>query len=272
MKATILGCGYVGSEVARLWQHQGHIVTATTTSPERLADLATVAGRVILLKGDQPEALQESLANQDCLLVSIGAKRGASYHDTYWLTAQTLVQVLPHTAIQQVIYTSTYSVYGNHQGAWVSEATPVQPATDNAKIMAAAEQTLLSFSHASCRVCVLRLGGIYGPGRTLARIFSRAAGTTRPGQGLEASNWVHRDDIVRAIDFAQTRQLQGLYNLVQDDIPTVRELIAGVCDRNHLPPVTWDNSQPSDRPYNARVSNQKLKAAGFNFTHTTFDE
>jgi nucleoside-diphosphate-sugar epimerase len=272
MKAMILGCGYVGQEVARLWQQQGHEVTATTTSPERLETLETVAQRVILLKGDQLEALQEKLADQDCLLVSVGPKRGASYRDTYLLTAQTLANILPQTSIQQVIYTSTYSVYGDHQGAWVTEESPVRPTTDNGKIMAEAEQTLLNISQAARRVCVLRLGGIYGPERTLERIFSRTAGTTRPGQGQEASNWVHRDDIVRAIDFVQTHQLQGLYNVVQDDIPMIRELIAKVCDRNHLAPVTWDSTQSSDRPYNARVSNQKLKTAGFTFLYRTFDE
>lgn len=267
-KVAIIGCGYVGKEVARLWQQQGLTVTATTTSPERVEELQTVADRVRVLKGTDPEDLQDCLLDQQRVLVCVGSKRGANYEETYLGTAKTLAQVLPNTQVQQLIYTSTYSVYGQHHGAVVTEETTVQPATANGEVIAATEQTLLGLSGA----CVLRLGGIYGPGRTLARIYGRAAGQTRPGSGGEWANWIHRSDIVGAIEFARSHSLSGIYNLVQDEIPTVRELIDRVCDRNHLAPVQWDPSQPSARPYNAKVSNAKIKAAGYQLAHPNFFE
>ena len=116
----------------------------------------------------------------------------------------------------------------------------------------------------------LTISRIYGPGRTLAKIYGRAAGTTRPGKGDERSNWVHLDDIVGAIDWARRHQLSGLYNLVQDEVPKVRELIDAVCQRHDLEPVQWDETQPSSRFYNARVSNAKLKATGYQFVHPRF--
>ena len=119
---------------------------------------------------------------------------------------------------------------------------------------------------------MLRLGGIYGPGRTLERIYRRAAGQTRSGAGTEWANWVHRNDIVGAIEYVRAHALSGIYNLVQDEIPTVKALIAEVCDRYNLDPVQWDPSQPSARPYNARVSNAKIKAAGYKFLHPRFFE
>ena len=82
---------------------------------------------------------------------------------------------------------------------------------------------------------------------------------------------IHLDDIVGAIALAQEQGLQGIYNLVQDSPTTVKQLIDLVCQRHQLPPVTWDASQPSTRPYNARVSNQKLKDAGYRFQHTTLE-
>ena len=267
-KAAIIGCGYVGKEVARLWQQQGLTVTATTTSPERLEELQTVANRVHVLKGTDPGALQDCLTDQQVVLVCVGSKRGANYEETYLGTAKTLAEILPNTQVQQLIYTSTYSVYGQHHGAVVTEETPVQPATENGKIIAKTEGTLLALS--CLNVCVLRLGGIYGPDRTLARIYSRAAGQTRPGSGSEWANWIHRSDIVSAIEFARSHSLSGIYNLVQDEIPTVKELIDRVCDRNNLAPVQWDPSQPSARPYNAKVSNAKIKAAGYQFIHPKF--
>jgi nucleoside-diphosphate-sugar epimerase len=132
------------------------------------------------------------------------------------------------------------------------------------------EQVLLSAVTEQRQVCIFRLGGIYGPGRELAKIYGRTAGTTRQGTGQEASNWIHLEDIVGAIDWAQCHELSGLYNLVQDEIPTVRDLLDRVCQAHHLVPVQWDATQPSARPYNVRVSNQKLKAAGYTFRHPTF--
>lgn len=271
MKATILGCGYVGTAIAKRWQDQHHAVTATTTTPEKAFSLQSIAERVAVVKGDEADKLRQVLADQNVLLVCVGAGRQASYQQTYLATAQTLASVLPQTAVEQVIFTSSYSLYGDHQGAWVNETDKAKPATTNAEVMAATEQTLLAAATEQRRVCIFRLGGIYGPGRELARIYARAAGSTRPGSGAEGSNWVHLEDIVGAIDFAQQQHLNGIYNLVQDEVPTVRELIQRVCQAHQLDPVIWDESQPSRRPYNVRVSNQKLKQAGYRFRHPSFE-
>ena len=146
---------------------------------------------------------------------------------------------------------------------------PPKPITDNGKIIERTEETLLSAASPQRKVCVLRLGGIYGPGRTLEKIYSRAAGTTRPGKGEEGTNWVHLTDIVSGIEWARSHQLSGLYNLVQDEVPTVRELLEQVCDRYNLASVTWDASQPSTRK-NVRVSNAKIKSTGYTFAHPNF--
>ena len=270
MNVAIIGCGYVGTAVAQRWRTQGLSVLATTTRAERMSELASVADRVEVLLGADAERLRTVLADRQVVLLCVGSKRGANYTDTYLSTAQTLAQVLPDTGVQQLIYTSVYSVYGQHDGAWVTEDMPAAPATENGKIIAAAEQTLLETATPQRQVCILRLGGIYGPGRTLEKIYRRAAGSTRPGKGNEGSNWVHLDDIVGAIDWVRQHRLSGVYNLVQDEILTVRELIDAVCQRHHLNPVQWDESQPSARPYNVRVANAKLKRTGYQFVHPTF--
>ena len=270
VKATIVGGGYVGKEVARLWQQQGLTVTVTTTRPERIDELQTVADRVRVLTGTDIEALQDCLADQQVVLVCVGSKRGANYRETYLGTAKTLAMVLPNTQVQQLIYTSTSSVYGQQRSAVVTEETPVQPVTENGDAIAQTERTLLELL--GLRVCVLRLGGIYGPGRTLAKIYSRAAGQTRPGTGDAIANWVHLSDIVGAIEFGRQHNLSGIYNLVQDETPTVRQLIDTVCQRYDLAPVRWDPSQPSARSHRARVSNAKIKAAGYQFRHPHFFE
>jgi nucleoside-diphosphate-sugar epimerase len=270
MKAAIIGCGYVGRQVAQCWRAAGLTVTATTTTRERVPELESVADRMVVLSGSDAAALQACLSDQQTVLVSVAAGRGGDYAETYLGTAQSLAAILPQTSVQQLIYTSTCSVYGQQHSALVTEATPINPTSENARLSAAAEQTLLQAARPNLKVCILRLGGIYGPGRELAKIFSRAAGATRPGNGQEPSNWVHLDDIVGAIEFAHTHQLQGIYNLVQDQIPTIRALIDTVCQQHQLAPITWDPTQLSARSYDARVSNQKLKAAGYRLVHPEF--
>jgi nucleoside-diphosphate-sugar epimerase len=266
MKVTILGCGYVGVAVARYWQQKGDwVVTATTTRSSRVSSLEAIAQQVAIVKGNDTKRLKSILQNQEVILLTMGA-RGASYEETYLQTAKTLVALLPELpSLRQAIYTSSYAVYGDRQGQWVDESSPVAPANANAEILAQTEQVLLAATRENFKVCILRLGGIYGEGRELVKIFGRAAGTTRPGQGQDASNWIHLADIVGAIDFALQHQLQGIYNLVDDSHLTTGELLAGVLEKHGLPPVIWDASQPSQRPYNAKVSNQKIKDAGYQF-------
>ncbi|MEO1133286.1 MAG: SDR family oxidoreductase [Cyanobacteria bacterium J06639_1] len=266
MKIGILGCGYVGLAVARLWQQMGVSVRVSTTTPARLPELRAIASEALVLRGDDRSALTSFLGDRQVVLLSIGAPNARAYEATYLNTATAIAAVVPHCpALEQLIFTSSYSLYGDRQGAWVTEETEVMPSTPNAEIMAATERALLAAATPSRKICILRLGGIYGPGREISKIFSRIAGQTRPGRGDEASNWVHLDDIVGAIDFARDRSLNGIYNLVNSHPLTVKEVIDLALAKRNLPAVTWDASQPSTRPYNIRVSNQKLRDAGYAF-------
>ena len=269
MNVAIIGCGYVGKAIAHHWHHElGFNVTATTTTPERVATLEEVAQRVVVVKGDDSSGLLSVLQDQETVLLSIGAKNADVYEQTYLHTAQTLVSVLKQApTVRQVIYTGSYAVYGDRGGAWVDESSPVAPANSNGQILAQTEQVLLSASRDNLNVCILRLGGIYGPGRELVKIFGRVAGKILPGDGSDTTNWIHLDDIVATIEFARSNRLQGIYNLVDDAHLTRYELLEMVCQHYYLSKVIWDSSSNSDRPYNARVKNQKIKDAGYQLIH-----
>jgi nucleoside-diphosphate-sugar epimerase len=268
MNIAIIGCGYVGYAIAQYWQQNSFFVlTATTTTPERVPALQSVA-KTLVVSGNDPEALQSVLQNQDVVLLSVGAKNANVYEETYLHTARNLVSVLRQIpSVRQLIYTASYSVYGDRKGAWVSEETPVAPANSSGEILSQTEDVLLSAESENLRVCILRLGGIYGPNRELVKIFSRVPGTTRPGNGEDVTNWIHLDDIVGAIEFVRQHNLQGIYNLVDDAHLTSRELLATLLTKHNLPQVIWDSSQTSNRPYNAKVSNQKIKEAGYQLIH-----
>ncbi|WP_413198988.1 SDR family oxidoreductase [Nostoc piscinale] len=269
MNIAIIGCGYVGCAVAKYWQQKmTFIVTATTTTPERIPELQTVAQKVVIAKGNNAATLQSVLQNQDVVLLSVGAKGANLYEETYLETARTLVEILPKLPnIRQIIYTGSYSVYGDRNGATVDEDTPAEPTHASGIILHETEKLLLSATSEKLRVCILRLGGIYGNNRELIKIFSRASGTTRPGNGKDVTNWIHLDDIVSAIEFARQHHLNGIYNLVDDAHLTSQELLDTLFAKHNLPTVQWDSSQPSNRPYNANVSNQKIKDAGYKLIH-----
>lgn len=269
MNIAIIGCGYVGYAAAKYWkQNNDFVITATTTTPSKVETLQEVANKVEIVQGSDNKALKAVLQNQDVVLLSVGAKSRDGYEETYLKTAENIVSVLKQNpTVKQLIYTASYSVYGDRNGDLVDEETPTAPNNTNGEILNQAEQILLSASSENLRVCMLRLGGIYGEGRELIKIFSRAFGQTRPGDGEDITNWIHLDDIVGAIEFARREQLSGIYNLVDDAHLKSKELIGNLCQKYDKPNVVWDASQTKTRAYNSIVSNEKIKKAGYKLIH-----
>ncbi len=270
---TILGCGYVGSALANYWQERGHFVTGTTTSWQRVVPLSELLSQVVLIKGDDADAVQSLIQGQDTVVVSVAPTSSQtadedSYSTTYLSTAKNLVKALEQTpTLKQIIYLSSCSVYGDRQGDWVDENSTIVPQDHRSQVLYETEQILMQANKENQRVCIFRSGGIYGPGRELINMYGGLAGMILPGKGDRVINWTHLDDIVEAIEFARLKELQGIYNLVDDSQLTVKEQIERVCFQYSLPPVRWDNSRLSIQRKSLRVSNQKLKAAGYQLVH-----
>ena len=273
-KIAIIGCGYVGTAVSRYWdRQQGHSVTATTTRQERVKELEEVATQVVVMKGEDFPAMRSLLQNQDTVVLSIAPISDRqvdadTYRQTYIPTVNNLVAALKETpSVKQVIYLSSCSVYGNKKGEWVDETSPIDTSNEYNQVLSKVEHTLLDSATEDLKVCILRLGGIYGPERELTKRFARIAGKTISGNGETFTSWIHLDDIIGALDFLCQRRLGGIYNLVNDFNMTIRELSDLVCDREGLEKILWDDTKPSYRLLNARVSNQKINATGYKLIH-----
>ena len=273
-KRAIIGCGYVGTALASYWsQKQDHRVTVTTTRQERVGELEQLANQVVVMKGQDSQAVRSLLPEQDTIVLSIApiSDRQVSaevYRQTYVPTAKNLVAALKNApTVKQLIYLSSSSVYGDKKGEWVDETSPVETDGEYSQVLCETERILLDAASEDLKVTILRLGGIYGPKREMMRRFSRIAGKTIPGSGDTFTCWIHLDDIVGAVDFLCERRLGGIYNLVNDFNCTIRELCDRILDQQGLERAVWDTSQPNYRNLNARISNKKIKAAGYKLLH-----
>lgn len=264
---AIIGCGYLGLEVAAGWSKKGYRITATTRTPDRLTELSQYAQKSLILRGD-PEEYMPIISANEALLISVAADAPEHYETTYLQTAQIFRQLaLEMDLPRDLIYTSSTSVYGNHRGLWVDETSSLKAKGVQAKVLIETEKTFTSLEELGWNVCIFRLGEIYGPGREISERVRHLEGQVLPGAGDHYTNMIHKTDCALAIDYAMRYHLRGTYNLADDDHPTRKELYDQVSKRFHLPPVKWDPSLTGIHHGNKRVSNHKIKAEGFTFTY-----
>lgn len=280
-KLTIIGGGYVGKAIAQRHsviaihslEQKEKIVTITTTSEERVSELKEVADKVIVMRGDDLDAVKSLIENQDTLLLSLAPSSNvrvdaATYEQTYIPTVKNLQLALENNVtVKQIIYLGSGSVYGNQEGKQVDENTPVKIEDEYGKVLVNTEKILLEIARNDLKVCILRLGGIYGPKRELRKRFAKIAGTTLSGNGENFIAWIHLEDIVEAVNFVCQNRLTGIYNLVNDFNMTTKQILDRVCEEEGLEKVSWDTSKTGFSSLNARISNQKIKNAGYKLIH-----
>ena len=267
----IIGCGYVGSAVAVHLRHQGHEVVGTTTNPRRLVEICDVVDHPRIYNACDSMADASFLDRLDGVLIAMAPTTSTfeedQYEKVYGQAVPALVEALRqrqgHRPLH-VSYLSSAGVYGDQSGAVCNELTPLDCSNSANALLASAETAVLALNDASTQACVLRLGGIYGPGKDIPSYIRSAAGQSVRKNGNHINAWVHLQDIIRGVDFAFGKRLQGIYNLVDDLQFTRRQLSNALCDDQGLPPVIWDNhDRPGARIFNARVSNARMREIGF---------
>ena len=275
MRITIVGCGDVGTALARHWHAEGiHRLCLTTTREQRRGELEPLAERVQVLRADDRDALRQALSDAEVAVFTLapGGDRQVdeqAYASTYRASFEALRELLPDLPdLRQIVYTGSCSVYGDAGGAWVDEDTPPNPAGGHARVLLESEQLLQGCRGPQRQVCILRLGALYGPGRELAPRFRRLAGTTRPGSGSHHSHWIHRDDAVGALALAVERRWDGLVNLVDDAPLPVAELVAEALQACGEQPLQWDPSAATEPPpADRRIRNSRLHQLGYPLRH-----
>jgi nucleoside-diphosphate-sugar epimerase len=278
VKIAIIGAAYTGLAAAEYLKGKGHTVSVTTTNDARLEQLSAVADRVVVMKGSDRDKMRELIADQDVVLMTVAGgmvERDGKYvmdldlyRDAYVGTAESLVESLDAApGLSQIVFTGSWSAYGNAGGADdVNEDTPATPASPFAQVYIDTENLLFGAATDTLNVCVYRTGTIYGPQvgfvpRGLAAQTLPMAGQTVPFDGNAPAAIVHRDDVVRALDYALENHFSGLYNLINDVSDTKEVFFGRMIETAGKEPINWVGAGTGPKS----LSNQKIKDAGFSF-------
>jgi nucleoside-diphosphate-sugar epimerase len=263
MAKLIVGCGYLGSRVARLWQAAGETVWATTRSAEHAREFERQGLRPLALDVLDPHSFDSLPAVETVVhAVSYGRALGGSLVEAHATGMRNVLDRLDERT-RRFIYISSTGVYGDFHGAWVDEDSPCRPDREGGRGCLAAE-SLLAASRFADRSIVLRLAGLYGPDR-LPRIASLLAGEPIRAPETGFLNLIHVDDAARVVLLAEaTAPLPRLY-LVSDGHPVERreyysELarLSGAPAPNFAPAA---ETPAADRAAaNKRISNARLMA------------
>jgi nucleoside-diphosphate-sugar epimerase len=258
----VIGCGYFGRRVARNWIAQGNTVFALTRSAEHAQELEQSGIRPIV--GDVTDrASLAGLPHADTLLYAVGLDRsaGQSQRDVY---VGGLENVLDEMAgkVRRLIYVSSTSVYGQNGGEWVDETSECRPESLNGQVCLEAE-TLLQGKVPEA--IILRLAGIYGPGRLLARVEALRAGHFPEGNPDAWLNLIHVDDAVAAVLACEHSGTPGATYLGCDDQPCRRREFYSLLTAMIGAPVPFPAKQEAESveaPFanlNKRCSNRRLR-------------
>jgi nucleoside-diphosphate-sugar epimerase len=253
------GHGYVAQALGQALLADGWQVFGTTRDASR-ADALANTGVTPLLWSDEG-AIRAAMGQASHLLAS--AAPGPQGDPVLAAFGPAIAAAAPR--LRWAGYLSTTGVYGDHQGAWVDEDTPLTPSTarGQARVLAEAEWQALT----ALPLHIFRLAGIYGPGR--GPFAKLRAGTAqrivKPGQVFSR---IHRDDIVRVLRASMAHPNPGrTYNLCDDDPAPPQDVIGHAAQLLGLPmppEIAFDQADlgPMARSFYAeskRVSNARIK-------------
>lgn len=278
-RALIVGCGYVGLPLGHELVRQGHKVFGLRRSDA--ADEELRAAGIEPLRGDitKPETLAPLPRDFDWV-VNCAATRGGTveeYRQLYAIGNFNLVEWLRAAPPRKFVFTSSTSVYGQNDGSVVVETDPVAPEAETAPVLVETENLLFAaYEKLKFPVVIMRLAGIYGPGRGywLKQFLSGQA--RLDGDGSRLLNMIHRDDVVGAIIAAlEGAPACSVYNTVDNEPVTQREIFEWLAAKLNqpMPPSAPLDADPNRKRgvTNKRVSNLRLKQQlGFKYKYPTF--
>jgi nucleoside-diphosphate-sugar epimerase len=292
MRLFVFGLGYSARAAVAHMGPRLEAVWGTTRDPGKFAEIERLGVTPLLLGEAVPglmvplpsrateeepaeHTLPAALASSDHILVSIAPDETGdpvlNHHRT------DLAALKPRS----VVYLSTVGVYGDHHGAWVDEASECRPVSRRSRQRVEAEMAWRAFSDATgVPVAILRLSGIYGPGRGPFEKIRRgtARRVIKPDQVF---NRIHADDIAAIVEAAFLQRGNGIFNGTDDEPAPPQDVLAYAAELLGVPAppeVAFEDAEftPMARTFygeNKRVRNERIKRdLGVQLLHPTYRE
>jgi len=224
--ALIIGCGFLGVRVAESLQSRGWVVTGTTRTRTRFGELehsGIFAAELDVAKADGNPLWRE---RYDAIIYSVAPGRGGNPAVVFGQGTRAVAENLRSTAPRRFLLVSSTGVYSTTDGGEVDETSPAEPREERPRHIRGAEQELLTpESQDHLPASVLRLGGLYGPGRSPLEWLERPGLRDRlVSRSAKAwMNWIRVEDAAAAVALAAESARAGeIYDIV-DGTPVRRE-------------------------------------------------
>jgi len=281
MRIAILGCGYVGLELARQAGDE-HEVIGVRRSPDGLDAIEATGATAVQADVTDADDLSAVPDVDSLVFAASSGGRGAEAAERVYVDGlQTVIEAFGNRAFSpdRLIYTSSTGVYGDHDGDWVDETTDLSPTTEKTRVLAEAERIARDVApEYGIDGSVVRFAGLYGPNRY--RLDRYLEGPVTEGY----LNMIHRDDAAGAVRFALESSDEELL-LAVDDEPVEKhafaDWLAGECGVDRPPKRTKAERLEDDTLSAAarrriltskRCSNERLRELGYDFEYPTYRE
>ena len=282
MRALIIGTGYVGLPLARELVRGGHEVFGLRRSPAVGGELEMAGIKPLFADITKSEQLEKLPREFDWVVNSVASSGGGAqeYRQVYLRGMRNVIEWLApagrlNDGGPRLVYTSSTSVYAQTDGSAVDESSPTEPAAETARVLLETENALLAAAQQrDFPAIILRVAGIYGPGRGywLKQFLNGEARIE--GKGERTLNMIHRDDVVGCVIAALERGQPGnIYNAVDDEPVSQLDFFSWLSRTFQKPmPEPAPEAVPRKRGRtNKRVVNHKLKIElGYRFKYPTF--
>lgn len=277
MHVLVAGAGWLGSALSRVLAGEGHRVTAVRRDASRAAALASPGVETLALDLCAPDAAERLPRDLDAVVAcqAAGADGPDAYRRAYVDANRALLSALRSAGRgARLLYTGSTGVFGQRDGSDVDESTPPMPSSPAGAVLVEAEQLVLGAEAPGVEGIVLRLSGLYGPGRNWP--VERVRGgqiAIGPGDGAWL-NLCHLDDAVTAVRAALERGVPGrIYHATDAEPVRRRDLAAWVAGRLGIPtPRLPDGARAPGLP-DRRVHGERSRAElGIALRHPSFRE
>lgn len=268
----IAGCGDIGSRTAQRLLAEGWAVHGLRRNTEQLPEgVAAVAGDLF----DPRLPAQWPRTSIDYLMycATPSQRDEAGYRQAYVEGLQNVLSWLAQCdqRPKRILFVSSSGVYGQANGEWVDETSPTEPRSFTGEIMLEAEQVALN---SGLPATVVRLTGIYGPGRSDLSNRVRQGHSVRLDPPVYA-NRIHADDAAGLLAHLFNADAQGValdscYLGVDDEPAALGDVVAWI--RKYLGVTEWSAQASVQRVGSKRCSNARAKALGWTPMYPSYRE